>query len=193
MPRNDLAALSAASRRVGRPTRPRTAFHLERRAADRCARGVAPDDGRRQARLELGGPEQVKEQCRDARGTRWVDDLWQDVRYALRTLRRRPGFAAVALLTLALGSGATTVIFTVMHGVLFKPVPFADPATLVKVDEQTKGIVDYRWCDRCAFSYPNFLDCQRDVRSLDMRPLRRGTVSDPAIRSPSTRRRCRPI
>ena len=54
-----------------------------------------------------------------------------------------------------------------MHGVLFKPVPFADPATLVKVDEQTKGIVDYRWGDRWAFSYPNFLDCQRE------RPLAR--------------------
>ena len=154
-------------------------FHLERHTADLIARGVAPDDARRQARLELGGPEQVKEQCRDARGTRWVDDLWQDVRYALRTLRRRPGFAAVALLTLALGSGATTVIFTVMHGVLFKPVPFADPATLLKVDEQTKGIVDYRWGDRWAFSYPNFLDCQRDVRSLDMAAFRYGggTVS----------------
>ena len=62
-----------------------------------------------------------------------------------------------------------------MRGVLFKPVPFADPATLVKVDEQTKGIVDYRWGDRWAFSYPNFLDCQRGVRSLDDGglPLRR--------------------
>jgi hypothetical protein len=66
-----------------------------------------------------------------------------------------------------------------MRGVLFKPVPFADPATLVKVDEQTKGIVDYRWGDRWAFSYPNFLDCQRDVHSLDMAAFRYGggTVS----------------
>ena len=158
-------------------------FHLERHTADLITRGVAPDDARRQARLELGGPEQVKEQCRDARGTRWVDDLWQDVRYALRTLRRRPGFAAVALLTLALGSGATTVIFTVIHGVLFKPMPFADPATLVKVEEQTKGIVDYRWGDRWAFSYPNFLDCQREVRSLDMAAFRYGggTVSGSGV------------
>jgi predicted permease len=157
-------------------------FHLDHHAADLVARGIAPDEARRQARLALGGLEQVKEACRDARSTRWLDDLAQDVRYALRTLRRRPGFAAVALLTLALGSGATTVIFTVIHGVLFKPLPFADPGGLLQVDEQTKGIVDYRWGDRWAFAYPNFVDCQREVRSLQLAAFRNsgGTVSGSA-------------
>jgi len=154
-------------------------FHLDAHTADLVARGVPPDEARRQARLALGGPEQVKEQCRDARGTRWLDDLSHDVRYALRDLRRRPGFAAVALLTLALGSGATTVMFTVINGVLFAPLPYADPGSLLNVEEQTKGIVDYRFGDRWAFSYPNFLDLHSGVRSLRMGAYRYngGTVS----------------
>lgn len=101
--------------------------------------GVEPDAARRQARIEIGGSEQVKEQCRDVRPTRWLEDLWQDFRYALRTLRQKPGFAMVALLTLALGSGATTVMFTVINGVLFKPFPYAQPERLVSLQEQTNG------------------------------------------------------
>ncbi|MGB8433374.1 MAG: hypothetical protein WCE38_03835 [Burkholderiales bacterium] len=116
------------------------------------------------------------------------------MRYALRTLRRRPGFAAVALLTLALGSGATTVIFTVMHGVLFKPVPFADPATLVKVDEQTKGIVDYRWAIAGRSPIPTFSIASAKSARSTWRPsaTAEGPSAEPVIRSSSTRCRCRP-
>jgi len=156
-------------------------FHLDQNTSDLIARGYLPEEARRQARLALGGPEQVKEECRQARGTRWLEDLLQDFRYALRALRQRPAFAAVALCTLALGTGATTIMFTVINGVLLKPLPYPNADRLLKVEEQTKGITDYRWGDRWAFAYPNFLDCKREVRSLDLAARRYsgGTVKGP--------------
>jgi hypothetical protein len=102
------------------------------------ARGLDPPEARRRARLALGGPEHVKEECRDVRGTRWLEDLLQEIRYALRTLRQRPGFLTVALLTLALGSGATTVMFTVINGVLLRSLPFPNPDRLVAGDDQAQ-------------------------------------------------------
>jgi hypothetical protein len=155
-------------------------FHLDRHAADLIARGVHPERAMREARLALGGPEQVKEQCRDARGTRWLEDLLQDFRYALRTLGHKPGFAAVALSTLALGIGATTVMFTVINGVLLKPLPFPEPKMLVAVHghSETWNVAAY---GEQNLAYLDFLDCQRAVHSLALAGLLydSGTVSEP--------------
>jgi predicted permease len=154
-------------------------FHIDQYAADLIERGSDPSEARRQARLALGGPEQVKETCRDARGTRWLEDLWYDAAYAVRTLRQRPGFAAVALLTLALGTGATTVMFTVINGVLLKPFPYPSPDQLLKLQEKTNWSTE--WGDLWAFTYPNYLDCKRESTSLAMAGFRYGggTVSKP--------------
>src|SRR5437660_6860435 len=108
-------------------------FHLEQHMSQLVARGRAPDEARRQARLALGGPEQVKEKCRDARGTRWLEDLVQDTRYALRTFRQKPGFAAVTVMILALSIGATTVMFAVVNSVLLRPLSFQESDRLAAV------------------------------------------------------------
>jgi predicted permease len=155
-------------------------FHLEQHAADLIARGIAPAEARRQARVAIGGPEQVKEDCRDARGTRWVEDLLQDVRYALRTLRQKPGFSAVALLTLALGIGATTVMFTVIDGVLLKPLPYPAPDRLLAVHgySDTWNVAAF---GQQNLAYLDFLDCRREVRSAAIAGwlFSGGTVSAP--------------
>jgi putative ABC transport system permease protein len=108
-------------------------FHLEQHTADLIARGHDPAEARRIARIELGGPEQVKEQCRDERRTRWLEDLWHDAIYALRTLRQRPGFTFVAVLTLALGIGASTAIFSAVNPILFEPLPYTDAGRIMTI------------------------------------------------------------
>src|SRR6202047_2176532 len=156
-------------------------FHLEQHIAQLVARGMAPGEARRQARLALGGPEQVKENCRDARGTRWLDDFAQDIRFALRMLQKNPGFAVVALLTLALGVGATTVMFTVVNGVLLRPLPFpqADKLVTVHGHTQTWNAAIYGPQN---VAYLDFLDCQRDARTLDIAGalFNGATLSEPA-------------
>jgi predicted permease len=145
-------------------------FHLDQHTADLIASGHDPAEARRRARLDLGGLQQIKEECLDTRRLGWLEDLSHDVAYALRALRMQPAFATVALVTLALGSGAATLIFTVVNGVLLTPLPYAQPDALVQLQEQT----DYStpggnlW----AFSYPNYLDCERESRSLDLAVFR---------------------
>ena len=108
-------------------------FHIEQETAKYVRTGEEPETALRHAQLALGGLEHTKEECRDARGTRLLDDLAQDVRYAIRALLHDPAFALVAGLSLALGIGANTAVFTVICGELYPVLPYPDTARLVKL------------------------------------------------------------
>lgn len=157
-------------------------FHVEEHAAALIASGIDPTEARRRARLAIGGPEQQKEECRDARGTRWVEDFWQDFRYALRTLRQRPGFSTVALLTLALGIGATTLMFTVVNGVLLRPLPFPEPSRLVVIHGHSDNWNAQIFGEQ-NLACPDFRDFERSTRSVALGGwlFDGGTLSAPGL------------
>ncbi|HEV2499176.1 MAG TPA: permease prefix domain 1-containing protein, partial [Terriglobia bacterium] len=113
-------------------------FHLERQIADYIATGMSPEEAHRRARLEFGGLDQVKEECRDVGAGRFVETLIQDLRFGLRQLRRSPGMAAVVVLSLALGIGANTAIFSLMDAVMLKNLPVKKPAELVLLQWATR-------------------------------------------------------
>jgi predicted permease len=109
--------------------------HLERKTEEYIAEGMALEEAQREARLDLGGIEQTKEKCRDARRVNWIEDFVQDLRFGLRVLRKSPGFTAAVVLTLALGIGATTAIFTLVDAVMLKSLPVANPKQLYRLGD----------------------------------------------------------
>jgi predicted permease len=135
--------------------------HIELKTQQNIDAGMSPEEARYAALRAFGGVEQKKEQCRDADRLRWLDDLVRDVRYALRQLRRNPGFTAVAVITLALGIGATTAIFTVVNGVILNPLPYPQADRLVALAEKLGSFSKF------PISYPDFLDWEKMNRSIE--------------------------
>ncbi len=132
-----------------------------------------PAESRRAATWNLGSAEAAKEACRDARGTRWAEDLGRDARLALRGWRRRPGLAAAVILTLGLGIGTVTLMVSLVEGVLLKPLPFAHPDRLVRVWEQTAAppsaaAVAEGWGQLWSFTYPDYRDLARESQSEEL-------------------------
>ena len=129
-------------------------YHMEQQVEARVVRGMDRAEAWRTVRREFGGVDLAKDQCRDVRAVQLIDWLRQDVRYAGRTLRRNPGFATVAIMTLALGIGANTAVFSLVDGILLSRLPYAAPDQLVSITDAT---------------YPNgaFAAMRDEVRSLD--------------------------
>ncbi len=115
-------------------------FHLEQEIEEAQARGLSPDEARLAAKKRIGGIAQIQEECRDMRRTKFVESLGQDLRYAVRTLARSPGFTVVMLLTLALSIGATSAIVSVIDGVLLRSLPYPDPGRLVRVFTRNQSL-----------------------------------------------------
>jgi putative ABC transport system permease protein len=132
-------------------------FHLEQQIADYIAAGMKPDEARRRARLEFGGLDKVKEECRDVGAAHFLETLIQDLRYGLRMMVKNPGFTAVAVVTLALGIGLNTAIFSMANALVFRPLPVQHPEQIYTLSAEGKGN---------EFSYQDFQEIRNQTSAL---------------------------
>jgi predicted permease len=142
--------------------------HLKMAAQDHAEKGEAADEAQRAARREFGNVGLVTETARDAWGWRWLGEFSEDVRYGARVLRKNLGFTAAAVLTLALGIGANTALFSVVNGVLFNPLPYPDAEQLVTIHESKPNF------DTGSISFPNFRDWRKDNTTFSQMAATRG-------------------
>src|SRR5882724_12721081 len=130
--------------------------HLALQTAENVRSGLSPIEARRQAALKFGGVEAMKETCRDQTGLPFLETLMQDTRHALRRLRMAPAFTTATILTLALGIGATTSIFTLVHAVLLKTLPVANPAELYRLGKESRCCYDGGYSQDKEFSLVSY-------------------------------------
>jgi predicted permease len=130
-------------------------YHIEQQTEQNIRLGMAPEEARHAARTAFGGVEQAKERSRDSRGVRWLEELWQDLRYGARMLVKNPGFALIAVITLALGIGANTAIFTWLKAIYLQPLPGVAASHRLVMLRSTS----IKWADALMLvSYPNYKD-----------------------------------
>ncbi|MGH9444039.1 MAG: permease prefix domain 1-containing protein, partial [Thermoanaerobaculia bacterium] len=146
------------------------ASHVQMHIDDNIRGGMTAEEARRAAFLRLGGIEQTKESVRDRRGLPILEAAMQDARYGARMLRKNPAFTAVAVLTLALGIGANTALFSVVNGVLLDPLPYPDAEKLVTLHESKPNFA------AGSLSYPNFRDWQKENRTFSSMAVARRTT-----------------
>jgi putative ABC transport system permease protein len=135
-------------------------FHLEMETEYLMRMGLSTDEARRRAQRDFGGVERYRDESRDARGVSAIEDFFRDVRVGARSLTRAPGFAMVSIFTVALGIAATTAVFSIIDGILFRPLPYPRPDQLVRIYERSP---EY---PASSFAAPNFYDLERVTRTL---------------------------
>src|SRR5215471_5616858 len=136
-------------------------YHLEKDIERNIARGLSPEEARKAALRGFGAIQQIKEESRDANGVRLLEEIWRDIRYATRIIVKEPGFAIVAIIMLALGTGANTAIFTLVDKLLIRPLPVDHPDDLVRVTAQSLN----PYFMNTIFSYPDYAE-YRDLNQV---------------------------